>query len=68
METPDIVSYAFLFTGLVDFIVIPRLLLWSWKRSGREPANAPLLLNILRGSGVVLIVLGTLFHFRIIQL
>lgn len=67
MTTPDLISYVFFLVGLLDFVAVPRVLLWKWKRSGRQPANAPLVLNLLRGSGLVLIIIGTLFYFRIIQ-
>ena len=67
MTTPDLISYVFFLAGLLDFVVVPRLLLWTWKRSGQQPANAPLVLNLLRGSGLVLIIIGTLFYFRILQ-
>jgi len=67
MTTPDLISYVFFLVGLLDFVVVPRVLLWTWKRSGRQPANASLVLNLLRGSGLMLIIIGTLFYFRIIQ-
>jgi uncharacterized protein YjeT (DUF2065 family) len=67
MTTPDLISYVFFLTGLLDFVVVPRALLWTWKRSGRQPANASTALTLLRGSGLVLIIIGTLFYFRIIQ-
>ncbi len=67
MSTPDLISYVFFLAGLLDFVVVPRVLLWTWKRGGQQPGNAPLILNLLRGSGLVLIIIGTLFYFRIIQ-
>jgi len=68
MDTQQLVSYAFLVVGLIDFIVIPRVLLYVWQKSGRTPANQPLVINALRISGLVMIVIGALFHYRVIEL
>ncbi len=67
MSTPELISFVFFLVGLLDFVVVPRTLLWSWKRTGRQPANASTVLNLLRGSGLVLIIVGTLFWFHIFQ-
>lgn len=68
MSTPDLVSYVFFLVGLLDFIVVPRLLLYAWNKRSQQPGNASLVIRMLRVSGIVFIGLGALIHFRIIPL
>ena len=68
MSTPDLVSYVFFLVGLLDFIVVPRMLLMVWNKRGQQPGNAALVIRMLRVSGIVFIGLGALIHFRIIPL
>lgn len=68
MDTQQLVSYVFLAVGLIDFIVIPRVLLHVWNKRGQAPANQSLIVNALRLSGLAMIIVGALFHYRVFEL
>ncbi|GEM_PF-1166234 len=67
MSTNTLISYVFLIAGLVDFVVIPRVLLGVWRRNGPPEATQTKLIRMLRYSGLVLIVIGVLFFYQILS-
>lgn len=67
MSTNTLISYIFLIAGLVDFIVIPRILLGVWRRNGPPAATQTKLIRMLRYSGLALIVIGVLFFYQILS-
>jgi hypothetical protein len=68
MSTPDLISYVLFAAGLLDFIVVPRMLLHVWDKRGQRPGNAELVVRMLRVSGFTFIGIGALIYFRIIPL
>jgi len=67
MSTNTLISYVFLIAGLVDFIVVPRVLLGVWRRQGPPEATRAKLVRMLRLSGLALIVIGVLFFYQILS-
>ena len=67
MSTNTLISYIFLIAGLVDFIIIPRILLGVWRRNGPPEATQAKLIRMLRYSGLALIVIGVLFFYKILS-
>ncbi|MBP7867693.1 MAG: hypothetical protein KA419_17315 [Acidobacteria bacterium] len=60
------VGIVLMIIGALDFIVMPKVLTWSWNRSGQEVPNRGLILNLLRLSGLTLVVAGVLIRTRVI--
>lgn len=67
--TPNkLVGLILILVGLIDFIVIPRILLMLWSRSGQPPANSEMIIRILRTSGLVLVAVAALFMYQVIKI
>ncbi|MBN2430212.1 MAG: hypothetical protein JXQ27_01995 [Acidobacteria bacterium] len=68
MDAATIVAYVLLFTGLLDVVVIPRILLTMWRRRGEDFQNQQIqVIRILRYGGSVLILIGALIYLKIID-
>jgi len=68
MDAATIAAYVLLFTGLVDVVIIPRVLLYVWRRRGEEIQNSQIqVIRILRYGGGVLIAIGALIYLKIIH-
>lgn len=68
MDNTEIISIVLLIAGVVDFVVMPRVLQAVWAKRGQEPPNKVILVSVLRVSGLAMVVLGFLFRFRVITL
>jgi hypothetical protein len=66
MSTNTIISYVFFIAGLVDFVVMPRVLLHVWRRGGPPESTQARVIRMLRYSGLAFIVVGVLFFYRIV--
>jgi len=66
MEIWKIIAYVFLLTGLVDVVVVPRILIHIWTRRGDIQPSQVQVIRVLRIGGGILILIGMLFYFRVI--
>ena len=66
METQTLLSYIFLLIGIIDFVVVPRILISAWRKAGVNMSNRGMVIRAIRLSGLVFVVLGILFYYRIL--
>ena len=67
MAVDKLLAYILLFVGLMDVVVIPRILVAVWKKRGEIRPEHGKIVRILRTGGGILILLGALIHFKIIS-
>jgi hypothetical protein len=67
MDVAMIVAYVLLLTGVLDVVVIPRILLVLWRGRGELQNQQIQTIRILRYGGGVLILIGTLVYLGIID-
>ncbi len=58
-----LIFYSLVVVGLLDFIVMPRFLIFSWKKRENTPPFASKLILFLRISGFIFILLAFLLRF-----
>ncbi len=66
MDTQTLLSYIFLLVGIIDFVVVPRILISAWRKAGVDMSNRGVVIRAIRLSGLVFVVLGALFYYRIL--
>lgn len=66
MDTQTLLSYIFLLIGIIDFVVVPRILISAWRKAGVNMSNRGMVIRAIRLSGLVFVVLGILFYYRIL--
>ena len=67
MAVDKLLGYIFLFVGLLDVVVMPRILIAIWKKQGGIRPEHGKIVRILRIGGGILIIIGVLIHFQIIS-
>jgi len=55
--------YLFLFLGVFDFVIMPRVLLYAWKKKGEIPKTGSKIILSFRISGLIFVLLAFLFKF-----
>jgi len=68
MELQQIIAYVFLISGLLDFIVIPRILIHKWEKAGQNNDSQKTIVQMLRISGLVLVIIGGAFLYGFIKI
>jgi hypothetical protein len=67
MDVSTMVAYVLLFTGMLDVVVIPRILLFMWRRRGELQDSQIQAIRVLRYGGGVLVVIGAMIYLKIID-
>ncbi|MBI3621673.1 MAG: hypothetical protein HY208_05740 [Nitrospirae bacterium] len=63
MTTNQLVGMALIVMGLIDFIIVPKMMDNAWKKSKRPPSWSESLNMVVRIIGVVFIFFGLSYYF-----